>query len=188
MGKLIDCKVIADVDPKKVERLGYKSAEDYLEFCRPSIFDEEHEDICFSSLRPMEKPYYIVFSFETGVVLVKYTCKGKFVSEAAIEDAAVSYYDSDAYSDEFSCIKIVEDILSSFEGLHYTFIDTDWVDMDWCRNEAGTVCADAHLIDAAPEMYRMLVHIEDVMDDSSGCGEISIEEIRRILKKARGEE
>lgn len=38
------------------------------------------------------------------------------------------------------------------------------------------------------EMYEMLEHIEDVLDDSSGCGEISVEEIRKLLKKARGEE
>lgn len=38
------------------------------------------------------------------------------------------------------------------------------------------------------EMYEMLEHIEDVLDDSSGCGEISVEEIRKLLKKAIGEE
>ena len=44
------------------------------------------------------------------------------------------------------------------------------------------------MIAAAPEMYDLLDYIEDVMDDSSGCGEISIEKIREVLKKARGEE
>ena len=130
MGKLIDCKVIADVDPKKVERLGYKSAEDYLEYCRPSIFDEEHEDICFSSLRPMEKPYYIVFWFEFGVLVVRYTCEGKFVSKEEIEDAAVSYYDSDAYNEGKSYCEVVEDIMSSFEGLHYTFVPALYLNME----------------------------------------------------------
>ena len=37
------------------------------------------------------------------------------------------------------------------------------------------------------EMYALLDHIEDVMDDSSGCGKIPVEKIREVLKKARGE-
>ena len=48
--------------------------------------------------------------------------------------------------------------------------------------------ADAALISAAPEMYKLLDHIEDVMDDSSGCGEIPVDKIREVLKKARDEE
>lgn len=48
--------------------------------------------------------------------------------------------------------------------------------------------ATTYLLAAAPEMYDMLEHIEDVLDDSSGCGEISVEKIRKLLKKARGEE
>ena len=48
--------------------------------------------------------------------------------------------------------------------------------------------ANKNLILSAPDMYEMLEHIEDVLDDSSGCGEISVEEIRKVLKKARGEE
>lgn len=52
----------------------------------------------------------------------------------------------------------------------------------------GKDIANARLIAAAPEMYEMLDHIEDVLDDSSGCGEISVEEIRKLLKKARGDE
>lgn len=44
------------------------------------------------------------------------------------------------------------------------------------------------IADIAFEMYDLLDHIEDVLDDSSGCGEISVEEIRKVLKKARGEE
>lgn len=44
------------------------------------------------------------------------------------------------------------------------------------------------IADIAFEMYELLDHIEDVLDDSSGCGEISVEEIRKVLKKARGEE
>ena len=44
------------------------------------------------------------------------------------------------------------------------------------------------MIEAAPKMLRMLEHIEDVMDDSSGCGEISIEKIRKILKEVKGEQ
>ena len=43
------------------------------------------------------------------------------------------------------------------------------------------------LIEAAPKMYALLEHIEDVMDDSSGCGEISVEQIRKILKEVEGE-
>lgn len=43
------------------------------------------------------------------------------------------------------------------------------------------------IADIAFEMYEMLEHIEDVLDDSSGCGEISVEEIRKVLRKARGE-
>ena len=50
------------------------------------------------------------------------------------------------------------------------------------------IIANAHLIAAAPDMYEMLEHIEDALDDSSGCGEISVEKIRKLLKKARGEE
>ena len=47
---------------------------------------------------------------------------------------------------------------------------------------------NGYLISAAPEMYALLDHIEDVMDDSSGCGEIPVDKIREVLKKARGEE
>ena len=48
--------------------------------------------------------------------------------------------------------------------------------------------ANAALIAAAPEMYRVLDAIYDVMMDSSDCGTIPVDKIEAVLKKARGEE
>lgn len=47
--------------------------------------------------------------------------------------------------------------------------------------------ADAELIAAAPEMYAELERIEDILEDSEDCGEISLDRIKSILRKARGE-
>ena len=47
--------------------------------------------------------------------------------------------------------------------------------------------ANAHLYSAAPEMYAELARIEDILEDSEDCGEISIDRIKTILRKARGE-
>ena len=47
--------------------------------------------------------------------------------------------------------------------------------------------ANAHLYAAAPEMYAELARIEDILEDSEDCGEISIDRIKTILRKARGE-
>jgi hypothetical protein len=43
------------------------------------------------------------------------------------------------------------------------------------------------LIAAAPDMYAELERIEDVLEDSEDCGEISLDRIKSILRKARGE-
>lgn len=64
----------------------------------------------------------------------------------------------------------------------------DTVDVLEIKDNGDEAKATTHLIAAAPDMYEMLEHIEDVLDDSSGCGEISVEKIRKLLKKARGEE
>ena len=47
--------------------------------------------------------------------------------------------------------------------------------------------ANAALLTAAPEMYAELAHIEDILEDSEDCGEISLDRIKSILHKARGE-
>ena len=46
---------------------------------------------------------------------------------------------------------------------------------------------DAHLIVAAPEMYKLLWQVADIMDDSEDCGEIPVDRINAVLLKARGE-
>jgi len=47
---------------------------------------------------------------------------------------------------------------------------------------------NAFLFRAAPEMYEELARIEDVLEDSEDCGEISLDRIKTVLRKARGEE
>lgn len=46
---------------------------------------------------------------------------------------------------------------------------------------------DVDLIAAAPEMYAELARIEDILEDSEDCGEISLDRIKTVLRKARGE-
>jgi hypothetical protein len=47
--------------------------------------------------------------------------------------------------------------------------------------------ANAKLMRAAPEMYRLLWQVADVMDDSEDCGEIPLERIEALLREIRGE-
>jgi len=47
--------------------------------------------------------------------------------------------------------------------------------------------ADAHLIAAAPEMYRMLEDSIDALRASNACGEDFPDEVLLLLAKARGE-
>jgi len=60
-------------------------------------------------------------------------------------------------------------------------------------DDDGLICefichkADAALIAAAPEMYAELERIADILEDPEDCGEISLDRINAILRKARGE-
>jgi len=46
---------------------------------------------------------------------------------------------------------------------------------------------NAFLYAAAPEMYAELERIADILEDPEDCGEISLDRINAILRKARGE-
>ena len=50
-----------------------------------------------------------------------------------------------------------------------------------------TALANARLIAVAPEMYAELERIADILEDPEDCGEISLDRINAILRKARGE-
>lgn len=57
----------------------------------------------------------------------------------------------------------------------------------WKHKDVAEAEANAALIAAAPEMYTELARIEDILEDSEDCGEISLDRIKTVLRKARGE-
>ena len=55
------------------------------------------------------------------------------------------------------------------------------------KEETKKHLANACLIAAAPDMYAELERIADVLEDPEDCGEISLDRINSVLRKARGE-
>ena len=62
--------------------------------------------------------------------------------------------------------------------------DPIWGEREITREEAEV---NAYLAAAAPDMYAELERIEDILEDPEDCGEISLDRINAILRKARGE-
>ena len=76
----------------------------------------------------MEK--YIIFNFECDTILVKYHCNKEKIFKSDIEDCMMSYLNSTAYNEDNSYDEIVHDVMSSFDGVEYEIINTDWLDVD----------------------------------------------------------
>jgi len=78
------------------------------------------------------KEQYVIFRFDNGEFIVKYTCSKKSVSKKNIEKRAISYSNSNAYSEEVFYKDIIHDIMSSFDGVEYEIINAfdKYIDMD----------------------------------------------------------
>ena len=73
---------------------------------------------------------FAVFNFGVEMYLVKYICTKEYVTKAEIEDAIMSYYDSDAYHEDSSFEEIIVDIMSSFDGVKYKFLNCNVFNME----------------------------------------------------------
>ena len=82
------------------------------------------------------KEHYIILNFDSYVYVVKYICHKKFVSKNDIEDCAISYFDSDAYDEDNSYEDIINDIMSSFDGVEFEILNTSYIDMQWCHDNS----------------------------------------------------
>ena len=77
------------------------------------------------------KEQFAIFRFECNEYIVKYICHKDYVGKDDIDDCATSYYDSDAYNEDNSYEDIINDIMSSFDGVEYEIIDSIFIDMEY---------------------------------------------------------
>ena len=70
---------------------------------------------------------FLVVGFTWGVILVKYTCKGKKVSEDEIEDAIYSHLEN---AEDDSDEEMVNEVLKSFPGVEFEILPCSHIVVD----------------------------------------------------------